>query len=149
LAASKGPATTSASTLTITMCLPAAIAFKQKRMPARGSPVASTITSMPGCSITASAFLRPAAACKGGTRARRRQVGDAHDMEPRRLAGLGQKHRAEFAGTHEPDGHGAACGRAGGEFGGEIHRAVPPAWIGFAAREARSRRACKASGEFV
>src|SRR5262245_8388522 len=55
LRASRGPASASASTLTITMCLPWAIALKAWRMPAAGTPVASTITSISGQAISASA----------------------------------------------------------------------------------------------
>ena len=63
LRASSGPATASASTLTMTMCLPWSIDGQRVADAGAGSPVASTITSMSGNAIRASAsgvtWVRP------------------------------------------------------------------------------------------
>ena len=94
-------------------------------MPAPGSPVASTITSMAGWAISASALavtmVRPclsassseaAAYCSSGqpelelgTGARDVQVGDADDMHAVGQARLRQEHRAEFSGADQADGN--------------------------------------------
>ena len=38
------------------------------------------------------------------------EIGDAYDVEPGNALGLGQHHRAEFAGTDQADSDGAATG---------------------------------------
>ena len=60
--ASSGPASTSASTLTMTMCLPASIAARAWAMPAAGLPVASMTTSTRSSSQAVAAVVGEAGA---------------------------------------------------------------------------------------
>ena len=96
-------------------------------MPASGMPVASTITSMPGCAISASriggdmrgALLqrvaerrrrellgRPAGGRKLASRALDVEIGDRDDMQAARQPRLRQEHGAELAGADQADGDG-------------------------------------------
>ena len=103
------PGDASASTLTITMCLPCSMAARQSLMPVAGSPVASMITSMSGQVISAIASsvtnVLPvlsaspsdlACVCSAGqptsimrlAGALRHQVGEADQVHARRQAHL-------------------------------------------------------------
>ena len=102
-------------------------------MPAPGTPVASTITSMRGSAISASALsvisgrarlvrvvkrcggvlaVRPAGGLELAARARHVEIGDARDMHAARQPRLRQKHGAELAGADHADGDGLAGGFA-------------------------------------
>ena len=102
-------------------------------MPASGMPVASTITSMAGCAISACASARDMGAARlervaersggdllgrpaGGRElavgARDIEIGDADDVQTLGQPRLRQKHGAELAGADQADGDGAAGGFA-------------------------------------
>ena len=115
-------------------------------MPAPGTPVASTITSMRGSAISASALsvikvgallvrvversggvssLRPAGGLELAARARDVEIGDAGDMQPARQPRLRQEHGAEFAGADHADGDRLAGRFAFEQFCVEVHRCTP------------------------
>ena len=146
--ASSGPASASASTLTMTMCLRCAQASSAWRMPAAGLPVASMTMSSSGCAISASAssctkvvpcaqrfserargvpLRAPADACERLLGARRREIGDAEQMQAGRARHLREEHRTEFAGADQADAHGFAGLGQGLELGVQIH-----GWLKFA-----------------
>ena len=99
-------------------------------MPASGMPVASTITSMPGHAISASASAvtwvrallhrvvegrrgkllgRPAGGGELASRALDVEIGDRDDVQAARQPRLRQEHGAEFPGADQADGDRAAC----------------------------------------
>ena len=141
--ASSGPASASASTLTITTCLPCAQHASAWRMPAAGLPVASMTISISGAPISASGVVgdeRRAGSCRLRERARAeslarpararerrlrsigREVGDRDDVNAGRVLRLREVHRAELAGADQPDAKGTAFGGARQQHSMEIHR---------------------------
>ena len=111
-------------------------------MPASGTPVASTITSISGHAISASAssvtcrlrclsaspsevaancFRRPAGAGELAPRALDVEIGDADDMQAARQPRLRQEHGAELAGADQPDGDRPARGLAFEQLAVEIY----------------------------
>ena len=112
-------------------------------MPAAGTPVASTITSISGHAITASAssvtwarpvfsasasdlaencIRRPAGGAELFLRARDVEVGDADQVHPVRQPRLRQEHGAELAGADQADCHRPASGLPFEQQGVEVHR---------------------------
>ena len=111
-------------------------------MPAPGTPVASTITSMRGSAINASALsvisggarlvrvverfggvcaVRPAGGLELAARPRHVEIGDARDMHAARQPRLRQEHGAEFAGADHADGDRLAGRFAFKQFGMKVH----------------------------
>ena len=133
---------TSASTLTMTTCLPASMAASAWRVPAIGWPVASmthSISSQASSASTSSvtkvvpfltasagarrgvALLRPADAIQRFARLADVEIGDGDHViagDPLRLR---QHHGAELAGADHADPHGTALGGAGGEKCRKVH----------------------------
>ncbi len=111
-------------------------------MPAPGTPVASTITSMRGSAITAAAssvthvparFMRVVERCSrvavvlpaGGLELAARpadiEIDDGGEMHAARARDLRQKHRAELAGADQCDRDRPAGGLALEQFGMKVH----------------------------
>src|SRR6266478_3653826 len=111
-------------------------------MPAAGTPVASTITSISGKAMTASAscvtcvrerlsqrgranrFVVPPGRAQLAPRALDIEIGDREDAHPAREPRLRQKHGAELARADEADGHWTAGGLPLQQQGVEIHRTL-------------------------
>ena len=146
-ARSSGPQKASASTVTLTTCLPCANAARQWSTAAIGCPVHSTTMSIAGCATSACqssptcvvAVLQRAASSDAAdvrsafqpTRARLRraaagdEVGDADEMDARRARHLREVHRAELAGADQADADRLAVGGALLELGVEAHARLP------------------------
>src|SRR5262249_19330223 len=132
----------SASTLTITMCLPCLMALKAWRMPAAGTPVASTTTSISGQAISASASsvtcVVPRAsafpsedaeiassfqpAVRSWRRARETAGSAArNEMHAVRQPHMGDKHGAELARPDQADGDRTERSLPFEQHGVEVH----------------------------
>jgi hypothetical protein len=143
LRASSGPQKASASTVTLTTCLPWAKA--SRHVVDGGHRVAGAFddhVDLPGGATSAcqsspiqvvpsrtAASIDPALGRLGfpadagqvGAGALRREVGDAHQMHAGGARYLGQVHGAELAGPDQADAHRAPFGGALLEFAVEVH----------------------------
>src|SRR3982751_6686496 len=127
LRASSGPQKASASTVTLTTCLPWAKASRQWSTAAIGWPGHSTTTSMAGCRTSACQSVPTCVmpllmawsiddACDPSARHLGEQVGDARQVHTGRVRDLREVHRAELAGADQADADGTAFGGALLEF---------------------------------